>query len=304
MQKEKLDITKIFLDENHKRYEDVLFINQRPDNKKINDVRFSLNGLSILNSTFAKMGFRETGFAHLNLSYTVFIDCYFRNAKFENVDFTGCTFINCNFEGVTLISCNFMYAKFENCYIEFEKMKPNLPSHHNLRWKLCINLSIESLKSGQDEDYRKYFYAEKEASEQHNIHKLLYKSDKYYEKYSVIEGIIGFLKFIQSKANKYLWGYGERLDILIRNILGVILGFGILYYLSGPVFKENGFHIQKEIGFWDSLYVSACNFFTITSDYTTSRPGMRLLTAVEGFIGIILMGFFIAALFRYINRRG
>lgn len=46
------------------------------------------------------------------------------------------------------------------------------------------------------------------------------------------------------------------------------------------------------------------NFFTVTCEYTPDVFLYKVLSVMEGGIGIVLMGFFVAALFRYINRRG
>ena len=51
-------------------------------------------------------------------------------------------------------------------------------------------------------------------------------------------------------------------------------------------------------------YMSLSNFFTVTCDYTPDGFAYKFLSVFEGGIGIVLMGFFVAALFRYINRRG
>ena len=51
-------------------------------------------------------------------------------------------------------------------------------------------------------------------------------------------------------------------------------------------------------------YMSLSNFFTVTCEYTPDVFLYKVLSVMEGGIGIVLMGFFVAALFRYINRRG
>ena len=51
-------------------------------------------------------------------------------------------------------------------------------------------------------------------------------------------------------------------------------------------------------------YMSLSNFFTVTCEYTQDVVVYKVLSVMEGGIGIVLMGFFVAALFRYIKRRG
>jgi hypothetical protein len=280
------------------KFDNKLFANERPDAK------FIFENMTITNTTFAKMGFKGSKFTQMNLSFCVFIDCYFRQATFNNVIFNGCIFINCNFEKTIFVCCDFTYAKFKDCYVKFEDMVNNLPTKENLRWNLCKELSIECLHSGDSTEYRKYFFEEKRASEKYYIKKLIHpNNDLYYKKYNWVDGLNGLGNYILSKVNKYLWGYGEKLTRLIVNIILTIVIFSFLFYtqVNKMISLSDKVHAH---GFWNSVYISSCNFFTVSSDYSSSSPIIRFISTAEGAIGIVLMGFFIAALFRFINRRG
>jgi hypothetical protein len=297
------------LDESLTKIENMLFANEKIDNKIEKDDKSPLFKKSILknrsicSSTFASIGFKESIFEFISLAHCVFIDCYFKRAKFNNVDFTGCIFINCNFEGAIFARCDFRYVKFENCFVKFEDLVNNLPTEVNLRWHLCRDISIECLHKGDIEEYRKYFFEEKRASERHYFKVLVHKNDDiYYKKYNWVDGLKGIGAFIFSKLNKILWGYGEKLSRLIDNIIIVILFFTFVYWNNCIKLTANDNEMAK--GFWDCLYISSCNFFTISSNYISTDPFMRFATTSEGVIGMILMGFFVAALFRFINRRG
>lgn len=279
------------------KYSDKLFINERPDSE------FNVKGLNIHNCTFASIGFKKSKFDQFDLAHCIFIECYFKKSYLQNTNFTACKFINCNFEDCTFVSCDFSYAMFQNCIIDFDILHYNLPGRHNVRWKLCTNLALESLRIGNDEEYRKYYFEEKKSSEKHYLQMFLKPDDYYKNHYSSWESFVGLLKFTGSKMSKYLWGYGEKLSYLITNMMLVILAFTFLYLFSGPVFKINEINSQRQLRFFECLYLSICNFLTINSDITTYTSFLRASTAIEGFVGILLMGFFVAALFRYINRR-
>jgi hypothetical protein len=277
--------------------EDMYFSNQREE-----------KGYKILNSkvnqsTFMSIGLEKAYISNVDFSHCVFIDCYFKKAQFTNVSFTNCKFIKCNFKDVNLVSIDFRYAKFNDCFIDYDKIKVSLPKEKNLRWELCTNLALESLRLGNDDEFRKFYFAEKEASEQHNLAKFTKKEDYYKTHYSSWQSIEGFLKYIFSKMSKHLWGYGEKISYLIVNMFIVIFGFAAVYFFQGEKFKINGSSELVDIDVVDSVYVSICNFITISSDITTSNHFIRNLTAIEGFAGVVLMGFFVAALFRFINRR-
>jgi hypothetical protein len=284
--------------EENKKYENIYFINERPDDK------FNKSNLTINQSTLAHMGFKKSQIKNSNLSHNIFIDCYFKNTYMENVSLVGSKFVNCTFDSITLIACDFRYSTFENCYIDFKDMfpnLPNLPSYHNVRWKMCTNLALECLKAGNSENYKQYFYEEKKSSEKHYWEMFRKKEWYYRNKYGAWDSFIGLLKYVTSKINKLIWGYGENIWHLISMMLVTISIFTLL--LNKTNFYENGNIISQKLKFGESLYISVCNFFTIDSGYTTTDTYSRILTAFEGFLGLILMGFFVAALFRFINRR-
>lgn len=271
-----------------------IYANETPDAK------WQSYDLKVHNCTFAKMGFKESKFNDDNMKFNVFIDCYFKKTCFNNIDFTTSIFINCNFDESTFINCIFDYCKFENCYIKYEHIKESMPKRANIRWDLCKNLSLECLKLGQEVEYRKYFFEEKRASEQYYLKKFWHNGDTdYYNKYNGVDQISGLVDYILSKINKFLWGYGEKLSRLLINIILVIILFTCGYYFNIPT-VDNTTAMSLPIAF----YMSISNFITVTCDYKCSMEIYRILSVAEGGFGIILMGFFVAALFRHINRRG
>lgn len=280
------------------KFINIYLINERPDEA------FNKRSLTINQSTFSQMGFKKSKINNSDLSHNIFINCYFKDAKFENVNLTGSKFINCTFDNIVLINCDFRYSTFKDCYITFKDMLPNLPnlpSFHNVRWRLCTNLALECLKNGDSENYKLYFYEEKKASEKHYWEMFVKKEAYYRKKYGSWDSLVGLFKFLTSKVNKFMWGYGENLWQLILVSIITMLTFTLLLFKND--FYENGNKFTQKLSLDESLYISICNFFTISSGYTTTNTYSRILTATEGIIGMILMGFFVAALFRFINRR-
>lgn len=271
-------------------------------NERFNNKEKHINKI-INNSTFATMGFKNNSFDDCTFNYCTFINCYFRDAKFTNVVFVGCKFIDCNFTGTTYINCDFRYANFKDCFINYDDLKFSLPREENLRWRLCTNLSIECLNLGSDDEYKKYYFEEKKATEKYNIEIFLRRQPYYKKKYGGWDALVALTKVVLGKLNQYLWGYGEKLRVLLLNIFIVVFLSSFFYYNAGNVFKVNGNSLPMKLNFAESMYLSVCNFTTVTSDITSSATFVRYFTVFEGFLGLTLMGFFIAALFRYINRR-
>ena len=276
------------------KHENIILANERVD-KEWKSKNYIIN-----NSTFAKMGFREASFSNDNLMFNVFIDCYFKRARFEDVNLTGCIFINCNFDEITLINTTFDYCRFEGCFIQFKYLMPSLSSRPNIRWEICKNMSLECLSLGHEDEYRKYYFEEKRASEQYYWKKFWHKgAESYYNKYNGIDQLSGLGNYLISKLNKFLWGYGEKLSRLILNMIIVIILFAFGYYNGIPDVAV-GIKMNYKI----AMYMSLSNFFTVSCDYIPSGITYKTFSVLEGGAGIILMGFFVAALFRYINRRG
>ena len=287
-----------------KKYKDIDPENTKEDsivlaNQRVDEGWQSKN-YKINNSTFAKMGFLKSKFSNDDLRFNVFLDCYFKRTRFENVNFTGSVFINCNFDKAVFVNCTFDYCRFDDCFIKYEDLVQSLSNRPNIRWELCKNLSLECLELGYEDEFRKYYFAEKEASEQYYWKKFWHKgTEEYYRKYNGLDRISGLWNYILSKANKFLWGYGEKLSRLIVNIVYMLIVFAIGYYVCIDEVANN---VNMNWGI--AFYMSLSNFFTVTCDYTPEVFAYKVLSVAEGGIGIVSMGFFVAALFRYINRRG
>lgn len=281
--------------EQQEKVEDKIFSNERVDD------RWNKSHLRIFNSTFAKMGFRSSQFKQCDLSFCVFIDCYFKKTFFDQVKFISCIFINCNFDMATFLNCDFKYATFENCFIPYVQMKNNLPhKEENLCSDLCRNLSLQCLKLGEVTDYKLYLFEERAAGETHSIRKLFHESGSYYSKYSLFEGIGGLFDFLRSKISKFMWGYGERMTSLLRCMVIVILAYSYIFYSNATHIVFQGSISNTIIA---AIYLSACNFFSFADSEIFETQTLQFIGLSEYILGVTLMGFFVAALFRQINRR-
>lgn len=274
--------------------QDKIFANERVDEN------WNKKHLSINNCTFSKMGFKKSKFSQCDLSFCVFIDCYFKKAEIEQTKFVSCIFIRCNFDFTFFNDCNFEYATFDDCFVPYKQMKNNLPHEkENLCLDLCKNLAIQSLNLGEIKDYREYLFEQRHADERHSIKKLFHKSDSYYKKYNLFEGICGLFSFIKSKISQFCWGYGEKLATLIRNIVFLILACAVPYYICrADIFCE---HLKID-SFWSAIYLSTCSFLNI-SNVTFNTTLLRIVWITENIIGVIFIGLFVTALFRRINKR-
>ena len=256
--------------------------------------------LVVNHCTFTNMGFKKAKFTQIDFKHCVFINCYFKEAKFEDVNFTGCKFINCDFGSVTIIQCDFRFAKFEQCYVQHRNMKPNLPAEHNICRDLARNLSIQCVLLGDTEEFRNYYFEERKASEGYYWEVFLRREKFYKNKYGFWDGVSNFFKYISSKLSKLLWGYGESIRPLIGIMVSIIIFCSIVFWRYDGSFMSN--NSVKHLTLGESVYYSISNFFGINANIQAVGSVLSW-TLIESVMGVLLTGFLIAALFRFINRR-
>ena len=183
--------------------------------------------------TFVNLGFKGTRFRNSQFLNCIFVNCYFRRSDFSNCTFTGCWFIDCNFDHVALKGCSFQYSRFRNCQIPYSEMEFSLPREPNLREDLCRNLSIESRRMGLSRQARAFRIAEIKAHEEHLWAAVWRRSQWYKDHFRAFRWFTALLRFIASRLNRWLWGYGQQsFRLAISEIAFPILVFpGIFYFL-------------------------------------------------------------------------
>lgn len=255
------------------------------------------NNISCSRTTFSKVSFNSIKMTNLSFNHCVFIGCYFNKSTLRHIDFKNCTFIECEFNNMSINNCNFFYTNWKSTYIKFSELKNSLPSKHNNRSRLCKVMAKNCIDDGNIAEYKKYFFESIKAREDQYISIILKNEDFYMNNYTEIDSIKHIFKLLKSKFSRYAWGYGESITrILLSSIVNVIL-FSHIY-----LFSEVIANLPTD-RFINALYVSFCNFFTISSDITFNETFYRYVTIVEGFTGIIFAGLFVTVLFKKINTR-
>ena len=272
-------------------FENNLFINDGLDNT------FEYRNMHFERCTFSKVSFKDIKMKNIEYNHCVFIECYFKNTVLNKIDFSNCTFIKCGFHNVNITDTCFFYTEWESTFIKFEELFDCLPKIYNYRTRLCKTMARNCLDDGNIVEYRKYFFEVKRASEDKYKEIILRRKKYYREKYNVYDSIKYLFKFIFSKINGLVWGYGEKIQNVLYSSCFVIFVFSILYQSDSQISN------LKSNNYLSALYVSICNFLTISSDITFHDLYFKYLAALEGFLGLAFMGFFIAALFRNVNSR-
>ncbi len=249
--------------------------------------------------TFANLSFKEAKLKSGAFLDCVFIGCYFRRAEFTNCRFVGCRFFDCNFSHIALKSCDFRFSIFYGCQVPFSEFEYSLPTEPNLREELTRNLSVESSRLGLSREARRYRMAEIHAREQHLLAAISGSSQWYREHFDGLGRFKACVEWLLSLMNRWLWGYGERVVVLVKNLfLLAFVVFPVLFY----IFKDELSHSSgRSVSFLDSVHFSLENVMPagIVSEIVAGGSMTRFLAGLESLFGVVAVALFAAYIFRW-----
>ncbi|MDA2930652.1 pentapeptide repeat-containing protein [Acidobacteria bacterium AH-259-O06] len=249
--------------------------------------------------TFSNVSFKDVTVNSGHFVDSVFIGCYFRRTQLVNSHFVGCRFFECRFARVSIQACSFRFSSFRDCQIPFDELFHSLPSEPNIREELTRNLSLASSKLGLSSEARKYRMAEIKAREEHLSAAFLGKSQWYLDHFDAVRRVRAFGQWLLSLLNRWLWGYGEKWSVLIRNLLliSLVLFPGLFY-----VFRNQLRHVtDRDTTFLDTIYFSLENVTPggIVSGVIAEGNTVRFLAALESILGVIALALFASYIFRW-----
>ncbi|GKS64254.1 hypothetical protein YTPLAS72_15580 [Nitrospira sp.] len=125
------------------------------------------------------------------------------------------------------------------------------------------------------------------------------ESKWYKEHFDLFARASAFIQLALSLVNRWLWGYGERAWVLIRNL--ILLG-AVIFPLIFWMFREGFVHATRsEIGLLDTFFFSLQNILPtgVQSEITAVAPVARLAAGLEGFLGVVAIALFASYVFRW-----
>lgn len=273
-----------------------LFEADRVDEQEFEGTRFE-------HCTFANVSFKDARIASCTFENCAFIECYFRRTKLDSSRFQGCKFINCDFRKPSFRQCSFVYSTFRACYVPFREFEGTLPTEANLRRLLAENLAREAEAAGASGDARLYRLQGYRAYEEY-LRRGLLGSDGWSREHfpSIPERAFAGLRLLSRWINRFLWGYGDRGVVLVRNAVVLVLGlFPFLYYLFNTGLTKSGTTVDAGSYFFLSAdaFLNYSGFSGISG--TTSLT--RFLIGLEVAFGFVFLGLAVTLLFRWITRR-
>ena len=242
--------------------------------------------------TFANISFKQALVQDTKFLDCVFIGCYFRRAEITSSRFIGCKFVDCNFSHIAIKSCDFKHSSFRRCQLPFSEILHCMPSEPNLREELARNLYLASSELGLSGDARRYRMEEIGAREANYWSAVVGRSRWYREHFDSFARVKVFFLLALSLLNRWLWGYGERAWILVRNLAAVaFVAFPLAFYVM-----RDGLVKRPQGTITPSDFVSFSLENVVPSGIRTGIEAIsleaRITAGAESVIGVVALALF------------
>lgn len=281
---------------------DSLFVSERLDDHVF-------EGQTFQHCTFANISFKSAIIRNCTFVDCVFLECYFRETLIQDSKFAGCKFLNCDLAKVDVENSEFKYyTRFTGCFIGYNKMRPNLPSELNLRASLCRNLAKEAHKEGQLADSGAFRQESAAAWEDHMWSAVAgaWRDNKFYKAHYSGRRWNALASLTASRLRGLLWGYKRSELIVARNAGFLAVGiFPLLLLLVGDGVEVGGKALSGIGDYGQALLVSVRGLLQglpiVNVEFTTGWS--RVIAALEGATGLLLLGLVASLLFRAVFER-
>lgn len=141
------------------------------------------------------------------------------------------------------------------------------------------------------------------AREEHLKAAFLGKSQWYLDHFETLQRVRAFGQWLLSLLNRWLWGYGEKSSILIRNLLLIsFLLFPCLFYLLRSQLRHS---TDRHMTLWDTMYFSLENVTPggIVSGVIAEGNAVRFLAGLESILGVTALALFASYILRWTLHR-
>ena len=146
---------------------------------------------------------------------------------------------------------------------------------------------------------RRYRIAEIHAHEEHLKAAIWCEAKWYQDHFDGFARLRALLEWLLSLLNRWLWGYGERSAVLIRNLL--ILAF-LVFPLLFIIFIDQLAHESgRAVSLRDTLYFSLHNIIPagIHSEIVATSSTTLFLAGLESLFGVVAVALFASYIFRW-----
>lgn len=309
---------------NYNKFKDCIFAN----------VRFK--NCTFYGTVFSSCTFKDVAFENCYFSKSVkdivvfndkstFINSYFKNCNIENsifkdVDIKDTKFILSSLKNTILSDVDIKNIHVSDCdWRSLKIMNPKIETlefEDNFLTKFNEDTFLDKIKINKKnkKSYEYAFKVYRDVSRKFEANGLLNSSGQYYYLSKLMEQKL--LKGIEKIKSYIFWmlcGYGERPTYALITSIEVVLFFTITYMFTGlnvegysinyKILFISGLPIESLISdFMKSLYFSIVTFTTVGYGDITPVGYSVLLSGLEMFLGVTMVGVWTATLARKITR--
>lgn len=229
--------------------------------------------------------------------------CNLRSATFERVDFTGTVFINCDLRKASFNACTLWYTSFDRCLLNYDAVLASEPSETNIKRLFLRSLRLNAVSTGDKEWVDRLLLRELKA-ERDDLWNIVWPLTDYYRtKYSTHDRIRSAWRLVRHWSSSLFWGHGISLWRLVTSGAATAGLFALLCWKSSAQYLVAGTPSPRTLGFMEALYYSTISLTTGGfGDIMPGNAAARVITAVEGSVGVVFLGFFAAAVYRRLSR--
>ena len=244
------------------------------------------------NHLFLRLVAKEQRFTKVSFKYSIFDNSYLRKCEFDSCDFTGCKFIGTNFTGSTFTGCKFDYAIFERTNITSDILNTECPPYENVKKSFAQSLRVNYQQIGDSKSVNKAVNVELQATINH-LYKEWNSNESYYrKKYTGLNRIRSFLKWLEFHILDFIWGNGESIVKMFRGVF-----FVLLFIACYDMYISN---TELSLG---NFLSSLCNSFPIFLGVFTPEYYSNLHLSIIVLVRVIAVSFLISIIIKRFNRR-
>lgn len=312
------------VDEKIKVEHSLKFINNYIKVDKDIDIKI-IENLDLSYLKFKDIDFENIKFKNCSFENSIFINCKVNKlniigSDLRNVIFKDFEINKINIEDSTLkkgvfMKCNITYIRIKDCDLKsFKLIEPNIDSFEfddSLVTKFDEDTFFDNNKFTYNENNYRFY---KDIAYKFQQNNLLNHYGEYFYIYKNIErkNLKGFEKY-KSTLLYMICGYGERPTYALLTSLEIILVFTILYMVFGLsleneiisykslILLDKSIHVIID-DFIRAFHFSIVTFTTVGYGDITPIGYSILLSGMEMFLGVTMVGIWTATLARKINR--
>lgn len=290
-----------------------VFYNIQFDSNKFDKFRFE--GCSFKDCVFKNGSFDNVVFYKCDFEYGVFKSFIFESLTFEQCKLKGTVFLECSFRHFSICDCDCRSFKLASCEVFNFEFNDSLITKFDEDTFFDEAIRFDNLDRSNKisfyEDSCRFYKTLAYKFQQNNLLNL-YGEYYYLSKVMEKETLKGLTK-LKSSALWLICGYGERPTYALITSLEIIFIFTVLYMIFGlrygndVISYKEIFLEAKSFNFAFNDFITAFHFSIVT--FTTVGYGdvtpigySILLSGIEMFLGVTMVGLWTATLARKISR--